>query len=88
MEDLHDSQLALQAKITNSFHNFKSKGETNINKGNAESRLDGFERNYITFQVNHEKILELENLDKTLAYFLTFLYDLVEDSFYDRKENF
>ena len=59
-----------------------------MNKGNAESRLDGLERNYITFQVNHEKILELENLDKTHVYFSTFLYDLVEDSFYDRKREF
>ena len=85
MEDLHDRQLALQAKITNSFHNFKSKGKTNMNKGNAESRLSGLERNYTTFQVNHVKILKLENLDKTHAYFSTFLYDLIEDSFYDRK---
>ena len=88
MEDLHDRQLALQAKITNSFHNLKSKGKTDTNKGNAESRLDGLERNYITFQVNHEKILKLENLDKTHAYFSTFLYDLVDDSFYDRNGEF
>ena len=88
MENFHDRQLALQAKIANSFHNFKSKGKTNMNKGNAESRLEGLERNYITFQVNHEKILKLENLDKTYAYFSTFLYDLVEDSFYDRKGEF
>ena len=88
MEDFHDRQLALQAKIANYFHNFKSKGKTNMNKGNAESRLEGLERNYIAFQVNHEKILKLENLDKTHAYFSTFLYDPVEDSFYDRKGEF
>ena len=88
MNHLHDSQLALQAKIAKSFQNFKSKGKDNMNKGNAESRLEGLERNYITFQVNHEKILKLENLDKTRAYFSTFLYDLVEDSFYDRKGEF
>ena len=59
-----------------------------MNEGNAESRLGGLERNYITFQVNHEKILKLEKLDKTHAYFSTFLYDLVEDSFYDRNGEF
>ena len=59
-----------------------------MNKGNAESHLEGLERNYITFLVNHEMILKLENLDKTHVYFSTFLYDLVEDSFYNRKEEF
>ena len=69
MEDLHDRQLALQAKITNSFHNFKSKGNHNMNKGNAESRLDGLERNYITFQVNHEMILKLKILIRLMLIF-------------------
>ena len=73
MEDLHDRQLVLQVKITNSFRNFKSKGKSNMNKGNAESRLAGLEINYTTFQVDHEKILKLEKLDKTHAYFSTFL---------------
>ena len=59
-----------------------------ISTCNAESRLSGLERNYTTFQVNHKKIFKLENLDKTHAYFSTVLYDLVEDSFYDRKESF
>ena len=40
-----------------------------MNKGNAESRLEGLERNYITFQVNHEKILKLENLDNSCLFF-------------------
>ena len=56
-----------------------------MSKGNAESCLFGLERNYTTFQVNYKKF---ENLDKTHAYFSTFLYDLVEDSFYDRKGEF
>ena len=56
-----------------------------MNIVNAESRLAGLERNYTTFQVNHKKNLKLEHLDKTHAYFSTFLYDLVGDSFYDRK---
>ena len=58
-----------------------------MNKGTAESRLDGLERNYITFQVNHEKILKLENLDKTHAYFSTFLYDHVLCSMAPVKPN-
>ena len=86
MEDLHDRPLALQVKITNSFQNFKSKEKSNMKKGNAESRLTGLESNYTTFQVNHEKILKLEDLDKTHAYFSNHLYDLVEDSFYDRRD--
>ena len=88
MEDLHDRQMALQAKIANSFQNFKSKGPSNMNKGNAESRLFGLKKNYTTFQVNHEKILKLEDLDKTHGYFTTHLFDLVEDSFYDRRGDF
>ena len=59
-----------------------------MNKGNAESRLTGLERNNTTFQVNHEKILKFEDLDKTHAYFSNHLYDLVEDSFYDRRGDF
>ena len=59
-----------------------------MDKGNAESRLFGLEKNYTTFQVNHEKILKLEDLDKTHVYFTTHLYDLVEDSFYDRRGDF
>ena len=59
--------MALQAKIANSFQNFKSKGPSNMNKGNAESRLFGLEKNYTTFQGNHEKILKLEDLDKTMV---------------------
>ena len=85
MEDLHDRQLALQVKIANSFQNFKSKGKINMNKGNAESRLTDLERNYTTFQVNHEKILKFEDLDKTHAYFSNHVYDLVEDNFYDPR---
>ena len=59
-----------------------------MNKGNAESRLFGLEKNYTTFQVNHKKILQLEDLDKTHRYFTTPLFDLVEDSFYDRRGDF
>ena len=88
MDNLHDSQLALQAKIAKSFQNFKSKGKDNMNEGNAEARLFGLEKNYATFQVKHEKILKLEDLDKSHAYFTSGLYDLVEDSFYDRKGDF
>ena len=32
--------------------------------------------------------MKLKNLDMTHAYFSTFLYDLIEDSFYDRKGDF
>ena len=67
MDDYHAHQLTLQAKIDNSFQNFKSKGKDSMNEGNAESRLFGLEKNYTTFQVNHEKILKLEDLDKSHA---------------------
>ena len=59
-----------------------------MNKGNAESRLTGLERIYTSFQVNHEKILKLENLDMNHAYLSTHLPDLVEDSFFDRRGDF
>ena len=59
-----------------------------MNEGNAETRLFGLEKNYTTFQVNHEKILKLEDLDKSHPYFTSGLYDLVEDSFYDEKGEF
>ena len=85
MEDLHDRQLAFQVKIAKSFHNFKSKGKDKMDVGNAEARLFGLEKNYTTFQVNHEKILKLEDLD---TYFTSGLYDLVQDIFYDRKGEF
>ena len=86
MEDLHDRQVALQVNIAKSFYNFKFKGKDKMDEGNAEARLFGLEKNYTTFQVNHE-ILKLEDLDKSHAYFTSGLYDLVEDSFYDRKVN-
>ena len=54
MEEFHDKMMSLQAKIANSFQNFKSKGKETITKGFAESRLAGLERHYTTFQVNHE----------------------------------
>ena len=54
----------------------------------AESRLTGLERRYTTFQVNHEKIMHLKELDKKHTYFTSKLCDLVEDSFYDRKGDF
>ena len=65
MEDLHERQLALQVKIAKSFQNFKSKGKDNMNGSNAEALLFVLEKNYATFQVNHEKILKLEDLDKS-----------------------
>ena len=79
MEDLHDRQLVLQVKITNSFQNFKSKRKGNMNEDYAECRLYGLEKNYPTFHVNHEKILKLEDLDKSHVYFTSSLHDLVED---------
>ena len=47
----------------------------------------GFKKNYTIFQVYHEKILKLEDLDKSV-YFTSSLHDLVEDSFYDSKGEF
>ena len=77
MEDMHDRQLVLQVKIAKSFQNFKSKGKDNMNEGNAEAHLYGLEKNYTTFQVNHEKILKLEDLTKSHVYFTRGLHDLV-----------
>ena len=88
MEDLHDRQLVFQVKIAKSFQNFKSKGKDNMNEGYAEARMYGLEQNYTTFQVNREKILKLEDLDKSHVYFTSSLHDLVEDSSYDRKGDF
>ena len=88
MEDLHDRQVARQVKIAKSFHNFKSKGKDKMDEGNPGAHLFGLEKNYTTFQVNHEKILKLEDLDKSHAYFTSGLYDLVKDSFYGRKGEF
>ena len=85
MEDYHDRQLALQVKIAKSFQNFKSKGKDNMNERYAEARLYGLQKNYTTFQVNHEKILKLEVLDNSHVHFTSRLYDLVEDSFYNRN---
>ena len=59
-----------------------------MTKGYAESRLAGFERNYTTFQVNHEKIMHLKEFDKKHTYFTSKLCDLVKDSFYDRRGDF
>ena len=84
MEEFHEKQISLQAKIANSFQHFKSKGKENMTEGYAESRLTGLERNYTTFQVNHEKIMHLKELDKKHTYFTSKLYDLLKDSFYDR----
>ena len=86
MEKFHDKQISLQAKIANSFQNFKSKGKENMTEGYAESRLAGLKRNYTSFQVNHEKIMHLQELDKKHTYFRSKLYDLVEDSFYDHGD--
>ena len=80
--------MSLQAKIANSFQNFKSKGKENMTKGYAESRLSWIERHYTTFKVNHEKIMHLKELDKKHTYFTSKLCDLVEDSFYDRRGDF
>ena len=88
MEEFHEKQMSLQAKIANSFLNFKSKGKENMTKGYAESRLTGLERNYASFQSNHEKIMHLKELDRKHTYFTSELCDLVEDSFYDRKGEF
>ena len=88
MEDFHDRLLALQAKIANSFHNFKSKGKTNMNKGNAESRLEGLERNYITFQVNHEKILNSRILIRLMLIFQLFFMTSLKIVFMTAKGNF
>ena len=88
MEEFHEKQMSLQAKIANSFQNFKSKGKGNMTKGYAESRLTGLEKHYTTFQVNHEKIMHLKELDKEHVYFTSKLCDLVEDSFYDRRGDF
>ena len=66
MEEFHDKQLSVQAKIANSFQNFKSKGKENMTNAYAESRLTGLERNYTTFQINHEKIIYLKKLDKNI----------------------
>ena len=38
-----------------------------MNEGNTEACLFDLEKNYTTFQVNHEKILKLEDLDKSHA---------------------
>ena len=88
MEDYHDRQLALQVKIAKSFQNFKSKGKDNMNQDDAKARLFGLEKNYTTLQVNHEKILKLEDLGKSNAYFTSGLYDFVRDSFYDQLGDF
>ena len=80
--------MLLQVKITNSFHNYKSKGKENMTEDYAELRLTGLERNDTTFQVNHEKIMHLKELDKKSTYFTSKFYDLVEDSFYDRRGDF
>ena len=84
MEEFHEKQMSLQAKIANSFLNFKSKLKENMTKGYAESRLTGLERNYSSFHANHEKI----ELDRKHTYFTSKLCDLVEDSFYARKGDF
>ena len=63
MEEFHDKQMSLQAKIANSFQNFKSKGKENMTNGYAESRLAGLETYYTTFPVNHEKIMHLKEFD-------------------------
>ena len=60
----------------------------NMIKGYAESRLAGLERHYTTFQVNHEKIMHLKELDKKHTYLTSKHCDLVEDSFYDRRVDF
>ena len=88
MEEFLEKQMSLQAKIANSFQNFKSKGKENMKKGYVESRLTGLERNYTTFQLNHEKIMHLKELDKEHIYFTSKLYNLVEDSFYDFRGDF
>ena len=88
MEEYHEKQMSLQAKIANSFQNFKSKGKENMTKGYAESRIIGLERHYTTFQINHEKIMHLKELNKNHTYFTSKLCDLAEDSFYDRRGNF
>ena len=75
MEEFHDKQMWLQAKIANSFQNFKSKGKEKMTKGYAESRLAGIERYYTTFQDNHEKIMHLKELDKKHTYFTSKLCD-------------
>ena len=88
MEEYHANQLVLQAKINNSFQNFKSKGKDKMTKGNAEAPLADLEKSYITFQLNHEKIMLLKALDKNHDYFTTNLSERVEDSFFDRKGEF
>ena len=80
--------MSLQTKIANSFQNLKSKNKENMTKGSAESLLAGLERHYTTFQVNHEKIMHLKELDKKHTYFTSKLCDLVEDSVYDRRGDF
>ena len=59
-----------------------------MNEGNEEARLFGLEENFTTFQVNHDKILKLEDLDKSQDYFVSGLYNLIENSFYDQKGEF
>ena len=78
MGKFHEKQMSLQAKIANSFLNFKSKGKENITKSYVESRLTGLERNYSSFQAHHEKIMHLKELGRKHTYFTSKLCDLVE----------
>ena len=66
----------------------KYKAKENTTKGYAKSWLAALERNYTTFQVNHKKTMHLKELDKKHTYFTSKLYDLGQDSFYERRGDF
>ena len=78
MEPLFETQQALQSKIANAITNFKSKRQDKMTRGNVNSRLQGLEDTFKTFQANHKKILTIKDLDKKHPYFTSNMNELVD----------
>ena len=59
MEALHEIQKDLLVKIKNFYSNFKKKGQANMSKQVALTRLANLEKDYHDFTSNHNKIISL-----------------------------
>ena len=59
-----------------------------MTRGNGQARLDGLENYYSEFLENHQKFMNIQELDKEHDYFKTDLANLVDDSYFDSKGGF
>ena len=59
-----------------------------MNRGSAKARLEGLETTYSIFFQNHEKILVLPGVTQEHDYFTHSVFQLTEETYFDRKGEF